>query len=172
MEYLAKAADISACCAYRYTLTRRWGDSSEPGKTVAWVGLNPSVADADLDDPTIRRVVGFTQAWGYTRAVMLNLFAFRATDPDVLKLIEHNTDVVGPRNDDVIRREAAAADLVVAAWGTRGVLLGRDRAVAKLLAEVGVAPHCLQVTKDGHPKHPLYCRGDLAPVPYTPKGPS
>jgi hypothetical protein len=139
---------------YRYTLTRTW----DSGPTVAFIGLNPSTADETVDDPTIRRCIGFAKRWGYGTLVMLNLFAFRATDPRVMRAAG---DPIGPENNAYIQAVAAEAGDVVAAWGVHGSYLGRDRAVRDLLFW---RPSALGLTKDGHPRHPLYVRADATLV--------
>lgn len=131
---------------YRYELRRTWGE----GGVVAFIGLNPSTADETLDDPTIRRCIGFAKRWGYGHLVMLNLFAFRATDPREMKAAIHP---IGPENDKHIVQVARRADLVVCAWGVHGSYQGRDQDVLNILP---VHPQALGVTKDGYPKHPLY----------------
>lgn len=142
---------FSRCRAYRYSLWREWigGDGY-----VMFVGLNPSTADEKNDDPTIRRCVGFAQAWGFSALCMANLFAFRATDP---KVMMQAADPVGPENDRWLRTLSDGASLVVAAWGTDGSHLGRDRVVCDVIG----AMDCLGFTKAGHPRHPLYVRSDV-----------
>jgi hypothetical protein len=132
---------------YRYRLWRRWA----AGRTVAFVMLNPSTADADRDDPTIRRCAGFARAWGFGGMTVVNLFALRATDPARLRRAR---DPVGRDNDRHIAAAAADASMVLVAWGVHGALDGRDRTVLALLA--GRQPRCLGVTRGGHPRHPLY----------------
>lgn len=153
---------------HRYRLTREW-DADRA--VVNFVGLNPSTADALVDDPTIRRCIGFARRWGFGKLVMTNLFAYRATDPAELCLAE--IDVIGPENDDWLERSASEASLVVAAWGAVGGLLRssvpfahrRSVRVGSLL--VGVKPlHALGFTKAGYPRHPLYMRGDSRPLPW------
>src|SRR5581483_277759 len=102
------SAEISACRRYRYWLRRDWRPSGN-GKTVCAVMLNPSVADAIMDDPTIRRLRGFVQAWGYSVLEVRNLFAFRATDPNALLRAD---DPVGPRGNEALQ-QATAADLLL-----------------------------------------------------------
>lgn len=153
----ASGAVISECQHYRYALRRDW-DSSRWPLTV--IMLNPSTADASLDDPTIRRCIGFARAYLYGGLRVLNLFAFRATDPAVMKA---TADPVGPDNDRHIR--AALADAkhtgadVVAAWGVHGVHMGRDAEVKAMAKAAGVTLTCLGTTKEGHPRHPLYVPG-------------
>ncbi len=112
--------------------------------------LNPSTADAERDDPTIRRCAGFARSWGFGGMTVVNLFALRATDPARLRRAR---DPVGRDNDRHIAA-AASAGLVVVAWGVHGRLGERDRAVLALLS--GCRPGCLGTTRGGHPRHPLY----------------
>lgn len=123
-----------------------------------FVGLNPSTADETQDDPTIRRCIAFAKSWGYAGLCMTNLFAFRATDPKDMMVA---ADPVGPENDGYLLALAGDTGVIVAAWGANGTHLGRDADVCKLLPVL----HCLALTKDGHPGHPLYLRKTLTPVP-------
>ena len=145
----ASTATFSPCGLYRYTLGRRWGN----GDLSCWLMLNPSTADESQDDPTIRRCIGFSKAWGYGGLTVVNIFAFRATDPDDMRKAD---DPVGPGNDAAIVEAAGRAAVVVAAWGVHGTFRERGRNVARLLRDNGVTLQCLGTTKDGHPKHPLY----------------
>ncbi|MFT3819806.1 MAG: DUF1643 domain-containing protein [Rubrivivax sp.] len=148
-----RGAYISECGRYRYSLWRQWG----PGDQVMFVGLNPSTADATLDDPTVRRCIGFARAWGYGGLVLTNLFAWRATSPRDMMAAD---DPVGPDNDRVLRSAYAKAALTVATWGAFGSHGGRHDAVREMLPRL----HCLRLTKGGHPGHPLYLPGGLRPV--------
>ena len=132
---------------YRYTLWREWDLFNS--NFVMFIGLNPSTATETLDDPTIRRCKGFAKEWGYGAYCMTNLFAFRATDPKVMKSAQ---DPIGPENDKWIVQCAKEASLVVAAWGMHGSFLARDEEVLKLIENV----MCLGKTKEGYPRHPLY----------------
>ena len=143
------AATFSFCRRYRYTLDRRWAPLAPD---LAVVGLNPSTADETVDDPTIRRLVGFAQRWGYGGIVMLNLFALRATDP---KEMLAERDPVGPDNDVVILRETDSRH-VLCAWGTHGKHRARGFAVEMMLRDDGRSLFHLGMTKGGQPKHPLY----------------
>lgn len=152
---MIRDADFSPCRTYRYALYRGW----EPGKGYAmFVGLNPSTADENHDDPTIRRCIAFAEAWGFGALIMANLFAFRATDPAVMKSAE---DPVGPANNAWLAQVARDAGVIVAAWGAHGSYRGRDSEVKALLPNL----HYLQLTKDGHPGHPLYLSKTLTPIP-------
>lgn len=131
---------------YRYRLWRRWGT----GPHALWVMLNPSTADANQDDPTIRKCMGFAKLWGFEGIEVVNLFAWRSTSPDAIRMV---ADPVGPENDVHIREAAAKAPQVVAGWG-RAIprqWLPRVRDVLALLGEV----HCLGLTDDQQPRHPL-----------------
>lgn len=155
-------AILSMCGTYRYSLTRSWAQEGGVGK-VLWIMLNPSTADASLDDPTIRRCIGFSKAWAYAELEVCNLFALRSTDPSA---IYEAADPVGEPNDAAIREAACKADAVVAAWGTFGGHLGRDKAVMKIFTEVQKPPRCLGITMQGFPKHPLYVAGATPLVNY------
>ena len=103
---------------HRYTLRRNWiGDEG----VVNFIMLNPSTADDNFDDPTIRRCVGFAKRWGYSGISVTNLFAYRATDPnDLIKLLMTNGGfrlAVGEENTVHLGREAKNAQLIVCAWG-------------------------------------------------------
>ena len=127
-----------------------------------FVGLNPSTASPDVDDPTVRKCWQWAKAWGFGSLWMLNAFAYIATDPAALKAVD---DPVGPENDEYLVRHARSAALVVAAWGTRAG--SRGSAVRELLE--GVASlHCLGTTDDGSPSHPLYLPKETTKaIPWT-----
>lgn len=146
---IARGAYLSEDGRYRYELTRTWG----AGDRLLWIMLNPSTADACVDDPTIRRVIGFSRAWGFDGAIVANLFALRATDPKALRA---HPDPVGPANDAMLAHLAKRSPFAVCAWGAHGGLHGRDVAVRALLESVGCLRRCLGRTSSGAPKHPLY----------------
>ena len=157
---LQRSAVISPCGRYRYRLTRSWAQ----GGLLPFVMLNPSTADADIDDPTIRRCMSFARREGAAGIVVGNLFAFRATDPKALASVR---DAYGPDNEmalHLILYDASNAGLpVVCSWGTQGngqFFVQRAQSLGSRLA-------CLGTTKGGHPRHPLYVRGDqpLEPFP-------
>lgn len=150
-----KGARLSDDKKYRYLLWRKW-DFSLP--CVVWIMLNPSTADANKDDATIRRCIGFAQRWGFGGIDVVNLFAYRATNPR--DLFEAG-DPVGPENDSMINAmlEGRNDDLFMAAWGCFPKYLGnRDKDVLDLLKSRRV--ECLGVTKEGYPKHPVYLAND------------
>jgi hypothetical protein len=153
------SAYFSPCRTWRYSLTRDVAPLTGEG-TVTFIGLNPSTADETQDDPTIRRCVGFARRWGFARLKMLNLYAFRATDPRVMF---QASDPVGPDNDCTIAKVVGGSDLVVCAWGAAAGIEARAAAVLALVA----APHCLGLTALARPRHPLYVRADTKPAPFA-----
>lgn len=153
------SAIISADGLYRYSLTRKLNKLSGTGRCV-FIMLNPSTADAELDDPTIRRCKIFTASWGYDELVVVNLFAFRATNPqDLFDSSEAGINVVGPENDKHIMDACNEASAIIAAWGIHGGYMNRDKEVRKLLSYGAQIKH-LGLTKAGFPRHPLYVKGD------------
>lgn len=145
---IGKGALLSDCRVYRYRLWRVW----DAGKGVcAFIGLNPSTADENVDDPTIRRCISFARKFGCGSLEMLNLFAFRSTDPKALRDLDNP---VGNENDYYIREVTRQCELVIAAWGVHGKLGNRDIEVMELIGLHKM--RCLGVTKDGCPRHPLY----------------
>jgi len=141
---------ISPCRLFRYTLRRTW-DATKPKAFI--IGLNPSTADHLKNDPTVTREIAFAVSWGCGTLLKGNLFAYRATNPKDMKKA---ADPVGPDNDRYLLEMFNEADIVVCAWGTGGSFMRRDLAVAKLLQ--GRTFRCLSVTKEGHPRHPLYLK--------------
>lgn len=153
------AAHFSECSRYRYWLQR---DISPPVERIRsrclWVMLNPSTADCTVNDPTIGRCMGFTARWGFDDMEVVNLFAWRDTNPKMLLLPKTKPIAVGPDNDDWIRLRARDADLVVCAWGAHKFVKERSVDVLAILKK-HVPPAligCIGRTRDGYPKHPLY----------------
>jgi hypothetical protein len=153
------SAVLSECGRYRYSLTR-YLDLDGDESVCTFVMLNPSTADATQNDPTIRRCLGFARAWGYGRLKVVNLYAFRTTDPGFLWLQD---DPVGPENDHAISLAFGASDLIVAAWGAHARVV-RLAQFAETFR--GWRLHALGVTKHGAPRHPLYLRADTTPERY------
>ena len=154
---------------YRYVWRTVWDPLLRP---CVFIGLNPSTADETKADPTIRRCIKFATRWECGSLTMLNLFAFRSTDPYGLQV---QADPVGPENDWVLTNhvkhvtegcEAVAPGLVICAWGIHGHLRGRADEVLSLLRDYRL--HALKLTADGAPGHPLYLRGDSEPFEYRP----
>lgn len=146
---------------FRFMLER---DFREGEGAVAFVLLNPSVADAHTDDATIRRCSGFTKRWGKKRLIVVNLFPLRATNPK--ELLSAALDDYRRENDSFILRAVADSSLVIAGWGTRGALRNRGSVVRALIEALSNLHH-LGLTKDGHPHHPLYLRADTQPQLWT-----
>lgn len=147
---MKRSAVISGCGQFRYHLSRNWTD--EDAAILLFVMLNPSTADAETDDPTIRKCIGFADRLRYGAIEVVNLFAYRATDPRALKAAGYP---VGPENDGCIAAAARRATDVVCAWGANARGLARPAAVLGLLQQCGVRPKYLHKTADGIPSHPL-----------------
>lgn len=181
MTYIDKGAHISKCGRYRYLLWREWRGTHDPKnwnwwdyedgkgdpvgqpKSCVFVMLNPSTADGNVDDPTIRRCVAFAKAWKYERLEVVNLFAYRATKPQELLGLHHSADPVGVDNQDHIERHTgrASAGIVIAAWGHHGAHLQQDETVRGWISR---PLHALGFTAQGHPRHPLYMPASASPV--------
>ncbi|MEI6949794.1 DUF1643 domain-containing protein [Paraflavisolibacter sp. H34] len=146
---------FSPCGSYRYALWRTW-DSCLPW--LLFIGLNPSKATEGEDDPTIRRVIGFAQKWGYGGVYMANIFAYVTTYPRDLRACP---DPVG-QNDGCLQWAAAQCKDVIFAWGKFPGAKARAREATSLF------PHAkaLVINKDGSPRHPLYVPGNVEPVSY------
>ncbi len=151
-------AVFSPCRTYRYLLWRIWNKSNP---RLNFIGLNPSTADENTDDPTMRRCRQFTQDWGFGGFYMTNLFAFRATKPTRLKSAK---DPVGPDNDGWIVTAGSMSEKVVFVWGCHGSFRSRNREVIALLGKRGF---CISLTKGGHPRHPLYLKKSLQLVEFV-----
>ncbi|MEB3233061.1 MAG: DUF1643 domain-containing protein [Leptolyngbyaceae bacterium] len=177
IESQPSGAIFSPCHRYRYVLWRSW-NLSQP--TILFIGLNPSTADVVTNDPTIRRCIGFAQAWGYGRLIITNLFAYRTPQPQVLRQV---ADPIGPDTDAWIKRlcrETIALtakinstcngeDRIMAIWGNAGGWQGRDRAILTLIRPIVPQLYCLKVTQQGQPAHPLYQAKTLQPQRYQPQ---
>ena len=154
---MKKDAILSEDRKYRYILSRIW-DETKP--TVLFIGLNPSTADENTDDPTIRRCINFAKSWGYGGIFMANLFAFRSTNPQGLYAEQ---DPVGSANDFYIKEYSDKSKLTIACWGNHGNFINRSEEVCKLVNSL----YCLDINKSGKPKHPLYVKPNATRKPYT-----
>lgn len=160
LQGASKTALISRDRSYRYLLTRAWSEETPLTSLMrlAFVMLNPSTADHEVDDPTIRRCTSFARRGEHSGLEVANLFAWRCSDP---KQLDDVSDPVGPENDVASLLSARA---VVCAWGSGSGLRGeardlftrRARFVCQDLINTGHVLLCLGTTKDGHPRHPLY----------------
>lgn len=152
------AAEFSPCRMWRYVLRRRWSEAPPVG----FILLNPSTADEEQDDPTIRRCMGYARALGAGGITLGNIFAFRATDPrDMFRA----SDPVGPDNDAALLRivEEVADRRIICGWGGHGVFMGRGAQVRVFLKAHGARLEALSVTGAGEPGHPLYLAAALRP---------
>jgi hypothetical protein len=164
---IERAAQLSPCGQYRYTLDRQWDD----GRHVTFLMFNPSTADANVDDHTIRKCMGFGKRWGYGRMTVINLFAIRSTDP---RAVERAADAVGPLNDYWITKTLESTRELVCAWGCEQhmrTLKSRNRvAEVRRLASVDNHPLvrvvCLGRTQGGTPRHPLMLPYDTERVEF------
>lgn len=149
---------------YRYWLTRVW-DEKLP--RMMWVLLNPSIADDNADDPTVKKCMGFAKGLGYGSIEIVNLFAYIATDPqELMDIINSNKKVdyceepvgkkaaIGPDNDQYIKTAAERADLIIVGWGNNASRFKRCKDVMQLLSDKELK--CIEVNKSGQPKHPLF----------------
>jgi hypothetical protein len=123
-----RTATFDATGHYRYRLTRRW---QPDGPCLTFVMLNPSRADHEREDPTLRRCIHLAQGWGYGGLVVVNLFAYCTAYPRELR---HVVDPIGPENDAYLLPAVQQGDRCLLAWGNQGRWRGRDQAVLELLA--------------------------------------
>lgn len=157
---------------YRYWLERDWWDKTctvpNPGVSLlVFVMLNPSTADGEVDDPTIRRCIGFARREGATAMHVMNLYALRATDPAAL--LAH-PDPVGVGNDEVLRTVARYHHhfKTVVAWGAHKMVTpDRTRILTDAAEKAGTTLWCLGRTKAGAPRHPLYVKADQPLIPWS-----
>ncbi|WP_255477068.1 DUF1643 domain-containing protein [Synechococcus sp. A15-60] len=170
-------ASFSTCGQYRWELQRAVSTPAqdERRRVLLFVGLNPSRADADRDDPTLRRLQGFAQAWGHHQLVVLNLFARISPAPVALRRC---ADPVGENTDRVLIRwfqgwaSHPGWDLWLG-WGAAGGLHQRDQQVVQMLKQslrhrrAGTAPLAMGTTRSGQPRHPLYLSSGSSPTPWT-----
>ncbi len=164
MPAAAASAVLSEDERYRYHLCRWWGD----GRRVVFVMLNPSTADADVDDPTVRKCMGFARRWGFDGIDVVNLYAFRATKPEKLAVARSLAiDVIGASNNaflTALARQAHEQNApLIGAWGAHAEPT-RVQSVLRLPHFDRL--HALALTKTGQPGHPLYLPNDSAPSPY------
>ena len=186
VSYIDKGAILSADERYRYLLWREWrgthdrknwrwfggkdGAGAELGepRACAFVMLNPSTADGDADDPTIRKCVSYARLWRYERLEVVNLFAYRATDPRVVLALNHGDDPVGSRNQEYFDRIIDRAGIVICASGAHGGHIGQDETALGWLD--GKRCFALGLTKEGHPRHPLYLPLEAEPIRFSGRG--
>ena len=155
---MEKDATFSLDREFRYSRSRIWDADKEK---VLFIMLNPSTADADNDDPTIRRCIGFAKSWGFGGLYVCNLYGYRATDPnELVKRANLRMQIIGFANSDEMRRISRRCEKVVFAWGAKKIgklheIVVND--VCKLFPDA----YYIAQSKDGHPRHPLYLKADL-----------
>lgn len=147
-------AILSPCHVYRYLLWRTW--AREKAK-LCWIMLNPSTADEELDDATIRVCMGRARHLGFGGIEVVNLFAIRATEPNTLYTAwQPISEPLRPTyNADILLDTARRSAMVICAWGKHGVFLNRGKLVRSALQAEGIRCHALRINKDGSPAHPL-----------------
>jgi len=148
------SAVIDPTGIYRYRLER---ELKSDGSVACVCMLNPSTADASIDDPTIGRLKAILRTRGFCRMIVVNAFAFRATDPRALRTA---VDPVGPENDAHILSAAKECDTFIAAWGNHATLRGRDQIVRNMVRRV-CPVWAFKITKQDQPYHPLYLPTDV-----------
>jgi len=152
---MIKTAKISEDGKYRYQLSRIWNNVLPKA---LFIMLNPSTADHEKDDPTIRRCINFVKSWGGGGLYVGNLFAYRTSKPTILlQQANQKEDIVGILNDFNLRLMAHKCTRIVFAWGNNGSLYDRDKQIIKMFPDAC----CLDLSKNGHPKHPLYLKNNL-----------
>jgi len=156
---ISSGADFSECGRYRYKLWRYWGERDP----LVFVMLNPSIADASNNDPTISRCMRRARFMGFGALEVVNLFAYRSPFPDRLLCVLD--PIGGPRNDEAIAKTCAGAGMVICAWGNHPVIGDRGRDVIGIIRDNQKQPHALKMTRDGHPAHPLYLPYSSQPFP-------
>lgn len=146
-------AQLSECGEYRYRLSRIWNPRKKP---LTFLMLNPSTADANVDDPTIRRCMGFAEREQAGGVVVVNLYALRATNP--LDLWQH-VDPIGAGNDRaIVKAVKDAGGVIVCAWGGNAPMSRANYVKTNLVNNAQLL--CLGKTKFNEPRHPLYLRKD------------
>lgn len=158
---IESGADFSECKRYRYRLWRRW-NRNEP--YCNFIMLNPSTADQNVNDPTVERCQRRAAMWGYGGLLVTNLFAYRSTNPKLLKLV---ADPIGPENDRIIVEVARKCKLVICAWGSHLMVHDREGHVVRILRDAGIKP---QVLGHNRPAHPLYLSYDRWPQLWSIEG--
>lgn len=149
---MIKEAKLDSTEKYRYLLRREWDDTKP---SVLWIMLNPSTADHIEDDPTIEACIRFTAKWGFGSFEVVNLFAYRATYPSELHKLNKET-AIGSDNIIYICEALQRADLIVAAWGANGRIHKRNEDEELISHLKGYPLKCLNILKDGDPRHPLF----------------
>lgn len=157
-DLIVSDAKFSTCRKYRYDLLRIWQDDDE--NIISFIGLNPSTADEVVNDPTVFRCQKRAKSLAFSGMHMLNIFAYRDTDPKGMKKA---LDPIGQDNDNTLIEVCKRSVKIVCCWGNHGVYLERSSHVRKLLTPFADKIYCLGLNKNGEPKHPLYL-SDATPL--------
>ncbi len=160
---MERDAEFSPDEIYRYALWRIW-DSNKP--KIMFIGLNPSTADRNKDDSTIKRLYKYSQDQGYGGLIVGNLFAFVETDSKKLKdFIKEGKNIIGIDNDMWLEKLSKEENIkkIVAIWGNEGILLKRNEQIIKNFPKLD----CLKINKTGQPRHPLRLPNNLTFIPFN-----
>ena len=168
-------ASFSECGKYRWSLIREFDNSS---KKLIFIGLNPSLANSVINDPTLLRLINFAKSWGYGSLVVINLFARISKDPYELRRC---SDPIGHLNQIVFEKtlkgwsEERFSDLWLG-WGTKGTYMNRNDIALNAIEffiqkrkknfQNASKPYAIGVTKSGHPRHPLYVSAEKSLRPF------
>lgn len=159
---IGNGAVFSSCGKYRYAL---WRTFCEGPRRCVFIMLNPSTADHCVNDRSVAKCEKFARQWGYDSLTVVNLFAWRATDPAKMKTVP---EPVGPENDAQILKACKGASLVVCAWSNHGSHMDRSIYVQTLLKKARIKLHALKINNTGEPAHPLYLPFTLKPKVFKP----
>lgn len=159
---MIKTVKISECQKYRYSLTRVW-DESKP--SILFVGLNPSTADADKDDPTIKKLIAYTKAWGYGGFEIVNLFAYRSSDPK--NLYNKQAIAIGPGNTTYLKQAASSHVKTICMWGNQAKEISETVTAIWTQYFRGKGAYCFKINRDGSPAHPLYLPGSCKLIKFV-----
>lgn len=147
---ITSSARFNSTRTHRYSLWRIWNENIKP---LVVIGLNPSTADEYENDPTVSKCIVWAREWGFGGLIMLNIFAYRATDPKEMK---RHPEPVGEDNNKHILKHCERAGLILCAWGNDGAFRDRAKEVLALLESFDL--YCMGTNQDGSPKHPLYLK--------------
>jgi hypothetical protein len=160
--FLERDAVISDCGRYRYLLRRTWNHDRP---RALFIMLNPSTADAEIDDPTIKSCIRLSKGLGYGSLEVVNIFGWRAADPDELP---KQADPIGPMNERIVAAAIMRCDVVICAWGANAMAQRKANFLCNLIRSYRPAVYCLGTTKSGSPKHPLYIKSGTPLMMFRP----
>lgn len=154
---MKRGAIFSECRQHRYELWRIW---DEENPLVMFIGLNPSTANENDDDPTIKSVVRIAKSNGYGGVYMMNCFSYISTDPKGLCF----EDVANEWNNHLLVAVSSKCQDVIFAWGNFPIVKekGRDKELSNMFPNA----KALHINANGSPKHPLYCKSSTPLMPF------